>query len=61
MLLAVDLPSALLGLIGLLAARSAIRRVMRGAIGKDLIEVLGATGRTQILTAVALSVGLVLA
>jgi hypothetical protein len=32
-----------------------------GAIGKDLIDVLGATGRTQILTAVALSVGLVLA
>ena len=60
-LLAVSLPSALLGLVGLIAASSGIRKVLRGAIGKDLIDVLGATGRTQILTAVALSVGLVLA
>ena len=60
-LLAVSLPSALLGLVGLIAASSGIRKVLRGAIGKDLIDVLGATGRTQILTAVALSVGLLLA
>ena len=61
LLLAVDLPSTLIGLLGLLAAMPAIRRVMRGAVGKDLIDVLGATGRTQILTAVALSAGLILA
>lgn len=61
LLLAVDLPSTLIGLLGLLAAIPAIRRVMRGAVGKDLIDVLGATGRTQILTAVALSAGLILA
>jgi 1,4-dihydroxy-2-naphthoate octaprenyltransferase len=61
LLLAVDLPSTLIGLLGLLAAMPAIRRVMRGAVGKDLIDVLGATGRTQILTAVALSAGLLLA
>jgi 1,4-dihydroxy-2-naphthoate octaprenyltransferase len=61
LLLAVELPSTLIGLLGLLAAIPAIRRVMRGAVGKDLIDVLGATGRTQILTAVALSAGLILA
>jgi len=61
LLLAVDLPSTLIGLLGLLAAIPAIRRVMRGTVGKDLIDVLGATGRTQILTAVALSAGLILA
>ena len=61
LLLAVELPSTLIGLLGLLAALPAIRRVMRGAVGKDLIDVLGATGRTQILTAVALSAGLLLA
>jgi 1,4-dihydroxy-2-naphthoate octaprenyltransferase len=61
LLLAVDLPSTLIGLLGLLAAIPAIRRVMRGAVGKDLIDVLGATGRTQILTAVALGAGLILA
>jgi len=61
LLLAVELPSTLIGLLGLLAAIPAIRRVMRGAVGKDLIDVLGATGRTQILTAVALSAGLLLA
>jgi len=60
-LIAVDLPSTLIGLLGLLAAIPAIRRVMRGAVGKDLIDVLGETGRTQILTAVALSVGFLLA
>jgi 1,4-dihydroxy-2-naphthoate octaprenyltransferase len=61
LLLAVELPSTLIGLLGLLAAIPAIRRVMRGAVGKDLIDVLGATGRTQILTAVALGAGLILA
>jgi 1,4-dihydroxy-2-naphthoate octaprenyltransferase len=60
-LIAIDLPSTLIGLLGLLAAIPAIRKVVRGAVGKDLIDVLGETGRTQILTAVALSVGLLLA
>jgi len=60
-LLAVEIPTAIIGLLGLFTAISAISKVVRGAVGKDLIIVLGATGKTQILTAVALSVGLLLA
>ena len=60
-LIAVEIPTAMIGLLGLFTAISAIRKVVRGAVGKDLIFVLGATGKTQILTAVALSVGLLLA
>lgn len=60
-LLAVDHPTSLIGLIGLLVALPAIRKVSRGAVGKDLIDVLGITGRTQIATALALSIGLFLA
>jgi len=60
-LIAVEIPTAMIGLLGLFTAISAIRKVVRGAGGKDLIFVLGATGKTQILTAVALSVGLLLA
>ena len=60
-LMAVDSPTTLIGLLGLLAAGPAIRKVAQGAVGKELIDVLGATGRTQILTAVALSIGLLLA
>ena len=60
-LMAVDSPTTLIGLLGLLAAGPAIRKVAQCAVGKELIYVLGATGRTQILTAVALSIGLLLA
>lgn len=60
-LLAVDHPTSLIGLIGLLVALPAIRKVSKGAVGKDLIDVLGITGRTQIATALALSIGLFLA
>lgn len=59
--LSLDNPFALLGLIGLLAAVPAIRQVNQGATGKDLIAVLGMTGRTQMLTAVTLSIGILLA
>ena len=59
--IAFDKPTALVGLIGLLASISAIKKVSKGAVGKELIVVLGMTGRTQILTAVALSIGLLLA
>lgn len=59
--LSLDIPFALLGLIGLLAAVPAIRQVNQGATGKDLIAVLGTTGRTQMLTALTLSIGILLA
>ena len=59
--MAVENPSVLIGLLGLLAAVPAIKKVCDGSAGRDLIGVLGATGRTQMLTAMALSIGLVLA
>lgn len=59
--LSLDNPFASLGLIGLLAAIPAIRQVTQGAAGKDLIAVLGTTGRTQMLTALTLSIGILLA
>ena len=52
--------SSLLGLFGLISALPAIRKIQRGASGKDLIPVLGITGRTQMLTAILLSIGIVI-
>lgn len=51
---------ALLGLIGLAAAMNPIRTVLSGARGPALIPVLGANGRTQLLTGLGLTVGLIL-
>ena len=50
----------LLGLIGLVTAASAIRRVWSGALGRDLIPVLEATGKTQLLAGLALTIGLLI-
>ena len=52
--------SSLLGLFGLISALPAIRKIQRGASGKALIPVLGITGRTQMLTAILLSIGIVI-
>ena len=52
--------SSLLGLFGLISALPAIRKIQRGASGKELIPVLGITGRTQMLTAILLSIGIVI-
>jgi len=51
---------ALLGLVGVIAARPAIEAVARGAKGKDLIIVLGAVGKAQMILAITYSAGLVL-
>jgi hypothetical protein len=51
---------ALLGLVGLGSAFTPIKRVRSGALGGELIAVLSMTGRTQILSAVTLSIGLIL-
>lgn len=59
--LAVREISILLGLVGLATAIKPIRKVQRGAVGTDLILVLGMTGQTQIATAVMLSFGLLIA
>jgi 1,4-dihydroxy-2-naphthoate octaprenyltransferase len=50
--------SLLLGAVGLIAAIPAIKMVSSGAKGRDLIAVLEMTGRAQLLTGLALSVGL---
>ena len=49
---------ALLGLLGLLRGIQPVRSVLGGATGRDLIPTLGATGQTQLLTGLLLTVGL---
>jgi 1,4-dihydroxy-2-naphthoate octaprenyltransferase len=49
---------AISGLIGVIALRPALNDVARGAKGKDLIPVLGAVGRAQMIMGVTFSVGL---
>jgi 1,4-dihydroxy-2-naphthoate polyprenyltransferase len=51
---------AALGLIGMAVAVVPVRAVLGGASGKDLIPVLGATGRTQLVVGVLTAVGLAL-
>lgn len=53
-------PWALLGLGALVVAAPPVRTVMRGAKGRDLIAVLGGTGRAQLALGLLLSVGLAL-
>jgi len=51
---------ALLGLLGIVVAVPPIREIRRGAVGPALIPVLGATGRTQLVTGLLLALGLAL-
>ena len=60
LVLALSYPLALFGLVGLASAFTSIKRVRSGAVGGELISVLSMTGRTQILTAITLSIGLIL-
>ena len=60
LVLALSYPLALFGLVGLGSAFTSIKRVRGGAVGGELISVLSMTGRTQILTAITLSIGLIL-
>lgn len=53
-------PWVLLGLLGAPFAVGPIRTVLRGATGPDLIPVLGATGRLQLVVGLLLTVGLAL-
>lgn len=48
------------GVLAALWARPAIKQVAAGAIGRDLIAVLGATGRVQIAWSLLTAVGIVL-
>jgi len=51
----------LLGLLGVIAAFPAVSMVRGGAKGRDLIPVLGAVGRAQLVFGVSYAVGLALA
>jgi 1,4-dihydroxy-2-naphthoate octaprenyltransferase len=51
---------SLLAVVAVVAAIDPIRKVLGGATGKDLIPVLGATGKTQLLYGLLFSVGLAL-
>ena len=50
----------LLGLVGIVTAYPAVVIVRKGAVGRDLIPVLEATGRTQLVAGVAMTIGLLL-
>ena len=50
--------SVLISLVGLLSAIPAIKAVNSGARGRDLIPVLGATGKAQLIVGLLLAVGL---
>jgi 1,4-dihydroxy-2-naphthoate octaprenyltransferase len=52
--------TALLGLVGIVFAIPPVRRVLAGAKGPDLIPVLGATGKAQLVTGLLLALGLAL-
>ena len=54
-------PWALLGILGVATAVVPVRTVRAGAMGRDLIAVLGGVGRAQLLFGVSFSAGLVLA
>jgi 1,4-dihydroxy-2-naphthoate octaprenyltransferase len=58
--IAVSRPWALLGLLGVPLAVAPVRAVWGGASGRDLIAVLGATGRVQLVTGLLTAIGMVL-
>jgi 1,4-dihydroxy-2-naphthoate octaprenyltransferase len=53
-------PGAVLGLVGVVAMVPAVRVISRGAVGKDLIPVLGATGKVQMITGLLAAIGVAL-
>ena len=54
-------PSALIGLVGVVAAKPALDAVARGAQGKDLISVLGAVGKAQMIMGLTYAAGIAIA
>jgi 1,4-dihydroxy-2-naphthoate octaprenyltransferase len=58
---AIQKPAAILGLLGIASAGGAVRAVRSGASGRDLIAVLGATGKAQMIFGLLFSVGLLIA
>ena len=60
LLLGVRDRSVLIALIGLVTAFPALKAVRAGALGRELIPVLGATGKAQLAIGLLLAVGLAL-
>jgi 1,4-dihydroxy-2-naphthoate octaprenyltransferase len=60
LLLGVRDRSALIALVGLVAAYPALKAVRAGALGRELIPVLGATGKAQLAIGLLLAIGLAL-
>ena len=58
--IAVFRPPALLALIAVVVAVGPLRAVLRGATGRQLVPVLGMTGRLQVVFGALLAIGLVL-
>jgi len=55
----VQRPAAVAGLVGIAAVMPAWRAVRGGAVGRELIVALGATGRAQMLFGLTFTVGLI--
>ena len=53
-------PAAIAGVVGVVFASSAERAVRKGAVGRELIPVLGATGRVQLVTGLITALGIAL-
>ncbi len=53
-------PLALIGLVAIVAAVAPIRQVRRGAAGRELIAVLGGTGRLQLVYGAIVTLGVAL-
>jgi 1,4-dihydroxy-2-naphthoate octaprenyltransferase len=51
-------PAGALALVAIVVARKPVTEVLGGARGKDLIKVLGATGRVQLVYGLLLTIGL---
>ena len=56
----VQRPAGVFGLVGLASVLRPLRAVRSGASGRDLIAVLGATGRAQMLFGVTFAIGLLI-
>ena len=51
-------PAAMAGLVGVIATRPALNDIAKGLKGRDLIPVLGAVGRAQLILAVTFTAGI---
>jgi 1,4-dihydroxy-2-naphthoate octaprenyltransferase len=54
-------PFALFGLVGVIAVKPALDAVARGAKGRDLIIVLGAVGKAQMIMGLTYAAGIAIA